>query len=142
MWKKSWLKCIILTCMYLMYNEWFLHINKLLQNISFSLKFQLVQEKMNLYPSLPIYSLISTSTSGDLTLNLALNKFVGALSVSMWKKSWLKCIILTCMYLMYNEWFLHINKLLQNISFSLKFQLVQEKMNLYPSLPIYSLIST
>ena len=35
--------------------------NKSLQNdISFSLKVQMVQEKMNLYLSLPIYSLIST----------------------------------------------------------------------------------
>ena len=33
--------------------------NKLLQNdISFSLKVQMVQEKMNFYLSLPIYSLI------------------------------------------------------------------------------------
>ena len=44
-----------------MYNEWFSHMNKLLQNdISFSLKVQMVQTKMNLYLSLPIYSLIST----------------------------------------------------------------------------------
>ena len=44
-----------------MYNEWFSHMNKLLQNdISFSLKVQTVQEKTNFYLSLPIYSLIST----------------------------------------------------------------------------------
>ena len=30
------------------------------EQISFSLKVQMVQEKMNLYVSLPIYSLIST----------------------------------------------------------------------------------
>ena len=44
-----------------MYNEWFLHMIKLLQNdTSFSLKVQMVQEKMNLYSSLLIYSLIPT----------------------------------------------------------------------------------
>ena len=42
-----------------MYNEWFLHMNKSGQDISFSLKVQMVQAKMNLYLSLPIYSLIS-----------------------------------------------------------------------------------
>ena len=41
-----------------MYNEWFSHM--LLQNdISFSLKVQMLQAKMNLYLSLPICSLIS-----------------------------------------------------------------------------------
>ena len=40
-----------------MYNEWFSHMSKLLQNdISFALKVQIVQEKINLYLSLPIYS--------------------------------------------------------------------------------------
>ena len=44
-----------------MYNEWFSHMNKSLQNdISFSLNVQMVHENMNLYLSLPIYSLIST----------------------------------------------------------------------------------
>ena len=42
-----------------MYNEWFLHMNKLLQNIYFSLKVQVVQEKLNFHLSLPIYYLIS-----------------------------------------------------------------------------------
>ena len=38
-----------------MYNELLLHINKLLQNdISFSLKVQMVQGKVNLYLNLPI----------------------------------------------------------------------------------------
>ena len=42
-----------------MYNEWSWHMNKLLQNdISFYLKVQMVQSKMNLYFSSPIYSLI------------------------------------------------------------------------------------
>ena len=35
-----------------MYNEWFLHMNKLLQNISFSFKVQMVQEK---WISLSVY---------------------------------------------------------------------------------------
>ena len=44
-----------------MYNEWFSHMNKSLQNdIYFSLKVQMVQAKMNLYLSLAVYSLIST----------------------------------------------------------------------------------
>ena len=44
-----------------MYNEWFSHMNESVQNnISFFLKIQMVQAKMNLYLSLPIYSLIST----------------------------------------------------------------------------------
>ena len=44
-----------------MYNERFSQINKSLQNhFSFSLKVQMVQGKMNLYPSLPIYNLIWT----------------------------------------------------------------------------------
>ena len=44
-----------------MYNEWFLYMNKLLQNdISFSIRVQMVQEKTNVYLSLPIYSLTST----------------------------------------------------------------------------------
>ena len=43
-----------------MYNEWFSHMSKTIQkDISFSLKVQMVQAKMNLYLSLPIYSLIS-----------------------------------------------------------------------------------
>ena len=42
-----------------MYNEWFSHMNKTLQNISFSYNVQMVQVKMNLYLSLPVYSLIS-----------------------------------------------------------------------------------
>ena len=42
-----------------MCNEWFSHMNKSLQNnISFSLKVQMVQAKMNLYLSLPIGNLI------------------------------------------------------------------------------------
>ena len=44
-----------------MYNEWFSHMSKTIQkDISFSLKVQMVQAKMNLYLSLPIYNLIST----------------------------------------------------------------------------------
>ena len=40
-----------------MYDEWFLHTKKLLENdISFSLKVQMAQAKMNLYLSLSIYS--------------------------------------------------------------------------------------
>ena len=36
------------------------HMNKVLQNdISFSINVQMVQAKMNLYLSLPVYSLIS-----------------------------------------------------------------------------------
>ena len=34
-----------------MYNEWFSHMHKLLHNISFSLKIQMVQAKMNLHLS-------------------------------------------------------------------------------------------
>ena len=41
-----------------MYNEWFSHMNKSLHNISFSLKVQMVQAKVNLYLSLPIGNLI------------------------------------------------------------------------------------
>ena len=42
-----------------MYNERFSHMNKSLQNdIPFS-KVQMVQSKMNLFLSLPVYSLIS-----------------------------------------------------------------------------------
>ena len=37
-----------------MYNEWFLQMNKSLQNDIFFLKIQIVQAKMNLYLSLPI----------------------------------------------------------------------------------------
>ena len=40
--------------------EWFSHMNKSLQNISFSLKIHMLQAKMILCLSLPIYSLIST----------------------------------------------------------------------------------
>ena len=47
-----------------MYNEWFSHMNKLLQN-DISLKVQMVQAKMNLYFSLPIYSLISMENIKD-----------------------------------------------------------------------------
>ena len=44
-----------------MYNEWFLYMNKLLQNdISSSIRVQMVQEKIHVYLSLPIYSLTST----------------------------------------------------------------------------------
>ena len=42
-----------------MYNEGFSHMNKSLQNISFFLKVQVVQAKIKLYLSLPIYNLIS-----------------------------------------------------------------------------------
>ena len=49
-----------------MYNELFLHMNKSLWNdISFSLKLQMVQTKMNLYLSLPVYGLISTKNIKD-----------------------------------------------------------------------------
>ena len=41
-----------------MTNEWFLHMNKLLQN-DISYKIQMVQAKMNLYLSLHVHSLIS-----------------------------------------------------------------------------------
>ena len=42
-----------------MYNEWFLHMSKTIQkDISFSLKVQMVQAKMNLYFNLLVYSLI------------------------------------------------------------------------------------
>ena len=42
------------------YNEWSLYMNKSLQNdILFSHKVQTVQAKMNLYLSLPVYSLTS-----------------------------------------------------------------------------------
>ena len=44
-----------------MYNKWFLHMNKSLQNDIFvSLTIQMVQAKMSFYPSLPVYSLSST----------------------------------------------------------------------------------
>ena len=43
-----------------MYNEWFSHMKKSLQNFFFSLKVQIVRARMNLYLSLPIYSIIST----------------------------------------------------------------------------------
>ena len=44
-----------------MCNEWFLHLNKTLQrDISFSLKAQMVQAKMILYPNLPVNNLTST----------------------------------------------------------------------------------
>ena len=44
-----------------MYKEWFSHMNKSLQNdISFSLKVQMMQAKINLYPNLLIYSITST----------------------------------------------------------------------------------
>ena len=43
-----------------MHNESFLYMNKTLQNdISLSLKVQMMQAKMNLFLSLPVYSLIS-----------------------------------------------------------------------------------
>ena len=43
-----------------MYNEWFTHLTKSLQtDISLSLKVEMVQVKMNLFLSLPVYSLIS-----------------------------------------------------------------------------------
>ena len=42
-----------------MYNEWFSHMSKTIQkDISFSLKVQMVQAKMNLYFNLIVYSLI------------------------------------------------------------------------------------
>ena len=42
-----------------MYNEWFSHMSKTIQkDISFSLKVQMVQAKMNLYFNLLVYSLI------------------------------------------------------------------------------------
>ena len=45
-----------------MYNEWFLHMNKSLQNdIYFSFKIQMVQTENNFYLSLPVYSLSSTT---------------------------------------------------------------------------------
>ena len=47
-----------------MYNEWFYHMNKLLQ-YDISLKVQMVQAKMNLYFSLRIYSLISMENIKD-----------------------------------------------------------------------------
>ena len=44
-----------------MHKEWFSHMNKSLPNdISFSLKVQMVLAKINLYLDLPVYSLIST----------------------------------------------------------------------------------
>ena len=43
-----------------MYNEWFSHINMSLQNdVSFSFKIQMLQAKINLISSLPVYSVIS-----------------------------------------------------------------------------------
>ena len=48
-----------------MYNELFLHMNKSLQNISFSLKIQMVQAKINFYLTLPIYRLSSTKNIKD-----------------------------------------------------------------------------
>ena len=43
-----------------MYNEWFSHMNKSLQNdYSSCLKVQMVHAKMNLNLRLPVYSLIS-----------------------------------------------------------------------------------
>ena len=52
-------------------------------------------------------------------------------------------IILTKTPDVYNKWFSHISKSLQNdISFSLKVQMVLVRMNLNPSLPAYRLIST
>ena len=42
-----------------MYNEWFSHMSKTLQkDISFSLKVQMVQAKMNSYLNLTVYNLI------------------------------------------------------------------------------------
>ena len=42
------------------------HMNKVLQNdISFSINVQMVQAKMNLYLSLPVYSLISAQNIKD-----------------------------------------------------------------------------
>ena len=53
-----------------MYNEWFSHMSNSLQNaISFSDKFQMVQEKINLYPNLPIYSLTSRQNIKDENIN-------------------------------------------------------------------------
>ena len=44
-------------------------------------------------------------------------------------------------YLMYNEWFSHLSKTIQkDISFSLKVQMVQAKMNSHFNLLVYSLI--
>ena len=44
-----------------MYNEWFSHMNETLQNdISFFIKVQMVQAKINLYLNFPVYILIST----------------------------------------------------------------------------------
>ena len=49
-----------------MYNEWFCHMNKSLQNdIYFSFKVGLVQAKISLYLRLPIYNLISTYNIKD-----------------------------------------------------------------------------
>ena len=45
-----------------MYNEWFSNMSETSQkNISFSLKVQMGQAKMNSYLNLPVYSLICTS---------------------------------------------------------------------------------
>ena len=42
-----------------MYNEWFSHMSKTIQkDISFSLKVQMVQAKMDSYFNLPVYNLI------------------------------------------------------------------------------------
>ena len=42
-----------------MYNEWFSHMSSAIQkDISFSLKVQMVQEKIDLYLNLLVYSLI------------------------------------------------------------------------------------
>ena len=47
----------------------------------------------------------------------------------------------TIKYFIYNEWFLHMSKMIQkDISFSLKVQMVQAKINLYFNLLGYSLI--
>ena len=49
-----------------MYNQGFSHMNKSVHSgLSFSLNVQIVQAKMNLYPSLPIDSLISTYNRKD-----------------------------------------------------------------------------
>ena len=53
-----------------MYNEWFSHMNKSLQNaICFSHKVQMVQEKINLYPNLSIYSFTSRQNIKDENIN-------------------------------------------------------------------------
>ena len=49
-----------------MYNECFLNMSKTLQkDISFSLKIQMMQAKMNAYLNIPVYSLISLSNIND-----------------------------------------------------------------------------